>query len=179
MLATIINAAAIIIGSLAGLFLRKGIPERFQKVIFQAAGMVSLVVGIQMALRTTHILAFALALILGGLAGTLLDIEGGILTFGEKLKRRFAGGTEDSTFALGFLNASVLYCTGAMAIVGSFKAGTEGDYSLILTKSVLDGIMSVIFAGCHLLRPFGPRLPGYPDPGFDLGKTLRQRHHAR
>ena len=109
MLATIINAAAIIIGSLAGLFVRKGIPERLQKVIFQAAGMISLVVGFQMALRTTHILAFSVALILGGLAGTLLDIEGGILKFGERLKRRFSGGSEDSTFALGFLNASVLY----------------------------------------------------------------------
>jgi uncharacterized membrane protein YqgA involved in biofilm formation len=147
MLATIINAVAIVLGSLAGLFVKKGIPERFQKIIFQAAGIISLVIGFQMALKTAHILAFALALIMGGLAGTLLDIEGGILKLGERLKRRFAGGSEDSTFALGFLNASVLYCTGAMAIVGSFKAGTEGDFSLILTKSVLDGIMSVIFAG--------------------------------
>ncbi len=146
MLATIINALAIILGSVAGLLIRKGIPERLQKIVFQAAGMTSIVIGIQMALKTNHVLAFAIALILGGLAGSLLDIEGKVLSLGEGIKRRFMGRSEDSSFAQGFLSASVLYCTGAMAIVGSFKAGTEGDFSLILTKSVLDGIMSVIFA---------------------------------
>lgn len=147
MIATIINAVAIIAGSLLGLFLRKGISERYQKIIFSAAGLTSLTIGIQMALKTSHILAFAIALILGGLVGTWLNIEGSIMNLGENLKQRFARNTEGSSFALGFLNASVLYCAGAMAIIGSFKAGTEGDYSLILTKSVLDGFMSIIFAG--------------------------------
>jgi len=147
MIATIINALAILVGSLIGLFLRKGISERYQKIIFSAAGLTSLTIGIQMALKTSHILAFAIALILGGLVGTWLNIEGGIMSLGENLKQRFARNSEGSSFALGFLNASVLYCAGAMAIIGSFKAGTEGDYSLILTKSVLDGFMSIIFAG--------------------------------
>ncbi|MCE1207546.1 MAG: DUF554 domain-containing protein [Spirochaetia bacterium] len=147
MIATIINALAILFGSLIGLFLRKGISERYQKIIFSAAGLTSLTIGIQMALKTSHILAFAIALILGGLVGTWLNIEGGIMSLGENLKQRFARNSEGSSFALGFLNASVLYCAGAMAIIGSFKAGTEGDYSLILTKSVLDGFMSIIFAG--------------------------------
>lgn len=147
MLATIINALAIVIGSLIGLVIRKGIQDRYQKIIYSAAGMTSLAIGIQMLLKTSHILAFAVALIAGGLAGTWLDIEGAILRFGEKLKSRFAGKSESSTFAAGFLTASVLFCAGAMAIVGAFKAGTEGDYSLILTKSVLDGFMSIIFAG--------------------------------
>ncbi len=147
MIATIINALAILLGSLIGLFLRKGISERYQKIIFSAAGLTSLTIGIQMALKTSHILAFAIALILGGLVGTWLNIEGGIMSLGENLKQRFARNSEGSSFALGFLNASVLYCAGAMAIIGSFKAGTEGDYSLILTKSVLDGFMSIIFAG--------------------------------
>jgi uncharacterized membrane protein YqgA involved in biofilm formation len=146
MIATIINALCVIVGSIIGLILRKGIKDRYQKVIYIGAGLTSLTIGIQMALKTSHILAFSLALIVGGLVGTLIDIDGGILRFGEFLKRRFAGKSEDSTFAFGFLNASVLYCAGAMAIVGSFKAGTEGDYSLILTKSVLDGFMSIIFA---------------------------------
>lgn len=147
MFGTIINALAVILGSLLGLILRKGIKERYQQIIFAASGVTSLVIGIQMALRTTHLLAFALALIIGGLVGTWINIEGAVMDFGEKLKRRFDRKSEGSTFALGFLNASVLYCSGAMAIVGSFKAGTEGDYSILLTKSVLDGFMSIIFAG--------------------------------
>lgn len=147
MLATLINALAVVIGSLAGLALRKGIKERYQEAIFAASGITSLVIGIQMAMKTTHLLALALALILGGLLGTFLNVEGAVLNLGERLKRRFDKGSEGSTFALGFLNASVLYCSGAMAIVGSFKAGTDGDFSILLTKSVLDGFMSIIFAG--------------------------------
>lgn len=147
MLATIINALAVILGSVMGLVIRKGIQDRYQKVIYSAAGLTSLAIGIQMVLKTSHILAFAIALIAGGLVGTWLDIEGAILRLGEKLKSRFAAKSEGSTFAAGFLTASVLFCSGAMTIVGAFKAGTEGDFSLILTKSVLDGFMSVIFAG--------------------------------
>jgi uncharacterized membrane protein YqgA involved in biofilm formation len=146
MLATFINAAAIVLGSLVGLLLKKSLSERYEKAVFTAAGIVSLTIGIQMALKTSHVLAFAIALILGGLAGTFLDIEGAILRLGERLKKRFAKREEGGTFAYGFLSASVLYCSGAMAIVGSFKAGTEGDYALILTKSVLDGFISIIFA---------------------------------
>jgi hypothetical protein len=147
MIATLINAVSIIVGSSIGLLLKKGLSKRYETAIFTGAGLVSLVIGIQMATRTTHILAFAIALICGGLIGTLLDIEGGVLRIGESLKKRFAKGEADSTFAFGFLSASVLYCSGAMAIVGSFKAGTEGDWSLILTKSVLDGFVSILFAG--------------------------------
>ncbi|MCE5256614.1 MAG: DUF554 domain-containing protein [Spirochaetaceae bacterium] len=147
MLAVFINAGAIIIGSLIGLLLKKGISEKFQKTIYSAAGLISLVIGIQMAIKTSHFLAFAIALIIGGLIGTLLNIEGAVLNFGELLKRRFARNSDGSTFAEGFLNGSVLFCSGAMAIVGSFKAGTAGDYSIILTKSVLDGFISIIFAG--------------------------------
>jgi len=145
MIATVINAAAIILGSIVGLFIRKGIKDEYRKVVFTAAGMTSLVIGVQMALKTTHILAFALALMIGGLAGTVLDVEGGIERLGERLKKRFASKSEGA-FAAGFLNGSVLFCTGAMAILGSFRAGTEGDYSLIFTKSVLDGFVSIIFA---------------------------------
>jgi uncharacterized membrane protein YqgA involved in biofilm formation len=146
MLATIINAFAIIAGSIIGLALKKGLPKRFEQVIFAAAGVTALVIGIKMALETTHILAFALALMIGGAAGTALGIEDAILRLGDRLKDRFAKNDTNGNFALGFLNASVLYCAGAMAILGSFKAGTEGDFSLILTKSILDGAMSIIFA---------------------------------
>ncbi|MBL8967685.1 MAG: DUF554 domain-containing protein [Spirochaetaceae bacterium] len=146
MIATIINAVAIILGSLFGILLKKKLNARYEATVFTATGIIALVIGIQMALKATHVLAFALALIIGGLVGTLLDIEGGFLRIGERLKKRFAAKDEGSTFAYGFLDASVLFCAGAMAIVGSFKAGTEGDYSLLLTKSVMDGFISVLFA---------------------------------
>ncbi|MDP3176432.1 MAG: DUF554 domain-containing protein, partial [Spirochaetaceae bacterium] len=146
MLATLINALAIVAGSFVGLLLKKGLSKRYEAAIFAASGVVTLALGMQMAFKTTHILAFAVALILGGLVGTLLDIEGAVLRLGEVLKRRFAKGDQSGTFAFGFLSASVLYCSGAMAIIGSFKAGTEGDYSILFTKSLLDGFLSILFA---------------------------------
>jgi uncharacterized protein len=146
MLATLINALAIVAGSFIGILFKKGLSKRFETAIFTAAGITTLVIGIQMALKTSHILAFAIALILGGLVGTAIKIEDAVLSLGERLKNRFARGDESGNFALGFLNASVLFCSGAMAIIGSFKAGAEGDYSILLTKSILDGTLSVLFA---------------------------------
>jgi uncharacterized protein len=146
MLATVINALAIVAGSFIGILLKKGLSKRFETTIFTAAGVTTIVIGVQMALKTSHILALALALILGGLIGTAIKIEDAVLSLGERLKNRFARGEESGSFALGFLTASVLYCSGAMAIIGSFKAGTEGDYSILFTKSILDGTLSVLFA---------------------------------
>ena len=89
----------------------------------------------------------AITLIVGGILGEWWRIEDGILRLGDVLRRTFKAGADGSdgarNFAYGFLNASLLFCVGAMAIVGSFKAGTEGDYTLIFTKSVLDGAMAI------------------------------------
>lgn len=175
MIATVVNAFAIIIGTLIGLVFKKGFTKRATEAVYNATGIISLVIGFSMALGGQHILAMALSIIAGGLIGTALDVEGAIYRLGEFLRKRFArsgraapsaeGRVGDSAegsavdksasgdegaaggFAYGFLNASVLFCVGAMALVGSFKAGTEGDYSLLLTKSVMDGFIAVMFAG--------------------------------
>lgn len=162
MIATIVNALAIVLGTAIGLLARKGFSERARDAAYNATGIISLVIGVSMAITTEHVLAFAIAVIAGGLVGTALDIEGAAYRLGEWLRSRFARrsavesradspetGAEarDGGFAYGFLNASVLFCVGAMALVGSFKAGAEGDYDLILTKSVMDGVIAVMFAG--------------------------------
>lgn len=161
MIATIINALAIVVGCAIGLIARKGFSEKARDAIYAATGVISLVIGFSMAISTEHVLAFALAIIVGGLLGTAIDIEGAIYRLGEWLRRRFSKkstalvdatmrdsvSTESTGFAYGFLNASVLFCVGAMALVGSFKAGAEGDYDLILTKSVMDGVIAIVFTG--------------------------------
>ena len=97
-----------------------------------------------MALEGTRILYMAFSLILGGLLGEWWNIEGGILKFGEFLKRHFAKNESEKSFAYGFLDASIIFCVGAMSLVGAFKAGAEGDYSLILTKAIMDGFMAIM-----------------------------------
>lgn len=152
MLATIVNCVAIVVGSVLGIAFARRISEEVSDVICSGAGIVTLVIGFQMAFKGENVIYLALALILGGILGTWWDIDGKILWIGRQLERRFGGGGAGagkpggtSRFAYAFLNASVLFCVGAMAIVGSFKAGTEGDYTILLTKSVLDGFMSIVF----------------------------------
>ena len=150
MIATFVNCATVIIGSLVGLLLHARISEDFKRVVYVGAGMISLVLGFKMGLVVSRIVFLALALILGGILGQWWNIEGGILRFGELLKRRFAAKDTGKDFAAGFLNASVLFCVGAMTLVGAFKAGAEGNYELILTKSVMDGFMAIMrSAGFH------------------------------
>lgn len=144
MIATFANCLAVLVGSILGLLLRGRIKESMRGIIYVGAGLTSLIIGVQMAVTTTRIVFLAFALILGGILGDWWNIEGGILRLGEFLHRTFARKESGSSFALGFLNASVLFCVGAMTLVGSFKAGTEGDYELILTKSVMDGFMAIV-----------------------------------
>ena len=169
MFATIVNCVAVVLGSLLGLVVAGRVKDSYKNIVFDGAGITTLVIGVSMALRSGRIVYLAIALIAGGLIGTWLDIEGAILRLGVVLERlttrrkpkaaaAVATGGAGKTgkdaaiddgrsgwdFGHGFLNASVLFCVGAMALVGSFKAGTEGDYSLILTKSVLDGFMAIL-----------------------------------
>lgn len=144
MIATVVNCVTVIIGTLIGLLFAQKVTDELSDIISVAAGVVSLVIGLQMAFEVGNIVFFALALILGGLVGTWLDIDGKILKLGDILSNKFAK-NKKGNFAQAFLNASVLFCVGAMAIVGSFKAGTEGDYSILYTKSILDGFMAIAF----------------------------------
>ena len=144
MIATLVNCVAVIIGSLLGLILHTKINESFKRVVYVGAGMISLILGIKMGLVTTRIVFMALALIIGGMLGEWWNVEGGILRFGDFLKKRLAKKESGKDFAGGFLNASVLFCVGAMTLVGAFKAGAEGNYDLILTKSVMDGFMAIM-----------------------------------
>ncbi len=147
MIATIVNAAAVVVGTILGLILRRGIGDELKEAVYVGIGVVSLIIGISMTLEATRILYLALSLVLGGVVGEVLGIENGILRLGDFLRSRFAARNSDSQFAYGFLTASVLYCVGALTIVGAFRAGAEGNYELILTKSVMDGFMSILLAG--------------------------------
>jgi uncharacterized membrane protein YqgA involved in biofilm formation len=144
-IATVVNALAVLLGSLIGLLLHAKIKESFKTVVYVGAGATSLIIGIQMALSSSKIVYLALSLIIGGILGTWWRIEDGILSLGEILKRTFSKKETGKDFAFGFLSASVLFCVGAMALIGSFQAGAEGKYELIVTKSVMDGFMAVVF----------------------------------
>lgn len=149
MIAVFVNVIAVIFGSVIGILFKKRLSEKYERTVFISAGIISLSIGINMVLATKHILLFALSLMLGGITGTFLCIEENIEKLGENIKKRFAPNDNSGNFALGFLTASMLFCTGSMAIVGSFQAGTEGVYNLIYTKSVMDGFIAIFLTGIY------------------------------
>lgn len=161
MLAVFVNCISIILGSILGLLFSSKIKEELIENIQSAAGIVTIVLGLQMAFKYENIVFLSLSLIIGGVFGTIWDIDGKILaigTFIQKIVKKTSikktipqensvtSKNNETNFAYAFLNSSVLFCVGAMAIVGSFKAGIEKDYSIIFTKSILDGFMAISFA---------------------------------
>lgn len=141
---TIVNTAAVVAGSLAGAVIGKRLPDRIKTIVMQALGLSVVLIGLQMALSGTRPLLVIGSLLAGAVTGELMNIEGAVEALGEWLKRRFR--SDSSTFVQGFVTASILYCTGAMVIVGSIRDGTVGDPSILYIKSLLDGVASVAFA---------------------------------
>jgi len=146
MIATIVNTITVIIGGLIGLLLKGRIAERYRDSVTVGVGLITLVLGMSMALSGGSILLILPSLVLGGLAGTALKIEAGILKGGDGLRKLISPGEEDGLFARGFLDATILFCVGPMTIVGSIEAGLQGNYDIIFTKSVMDGFMAIVLA---------------------------------
>ena len=145
MTATIINAIAVLCGTLIVLILKKNISSSFKNIVMLSSGVVTLVLGLQMAFEVPSAIAVLFSLLLGGFTGFALKIEDRIMALGNII-----GGSEGgSDFGKGFLNASLLFCTGSMSIVGAIEAGTTGDYELILIKSIMDGFMAIVFAASY------------------------------
>lgn len=144
MLGTIVNAAAVIAGSLIGVFFNKHIPKRIKDILFQALGLVTILIGLSMAFKTNNILIVIFSMILGGVIGELLDIEKRLDDLGNFLKSKIK--SKDSTFVEGFVTASLIFCVGAMAIMGSIEDGINNDQTILFTKSLLDGTAAIAFS---------------------------------
>ncbi len=153
---TIVNAAAIIAGGVAGSLARNGLPERFKNTVMQAIGLSVLIIGASGTLRevfrvnsnggleSQYIMTMIISLVIGGLAGELLNIEQKLDKMGAWFQQKLARG--ESRFAEGFVTASLVYCVGAMAIVGALEDGLTGNAGTLFAKSILDGVTAVIFS---------------------------------
>ena len=144
--ATFINVALILLGSLLGLLFRGRIPPRFSSGLTFALGLCVLGIGISNMIATADTLCVIICMVVGTLLGEAIDIEKRMEGAGELLRRRLIRGEGNSRFVEGFVNATVLFCVGAMAINGAMAAGMQGDYSILISKSVIDGVTAVTFA---------------------------------
>jgi uncharacterized membrane protein YqgA involved in biofilm formation len=145
MVGTIINIATVSAGSVLGVVLGNRFPQRIQEIVFDALGLLTLFIGFQMAFKTENVLIVLGALLAGGITGELLRIEDRLNRIGEFLQRTFSM-EKQKKFVEGFVTASLLFCVGPMAILGSIRDGLTGDYTLLAIKSMLDGFASLGFA---------------------------------
>ncbi|MBN2604604.1 MAG: DUF554 domain-containing protein [Bacilli bacterium] len=144
MTGVLVNVIAVVIGSLIGLILKKGLNEKLLRIIMQGIGLSVLVIGIGAALKTDNTLLLVISLVLGGIIGGVLKVEDSLDFIGEKIEKKFSKGVEGG-FAKGFVMATLVYCVGAMAIVGSIEAGVNGNNETLYIKAVLDGISAIVF----------------------------------
>lgn len=148
---TVVNVAAIAGGSLIGLLVGRGIKEKYQETVIYGLALCVIVLGIQMALQGQHILLTIISLVVGSILGEALGIEEKLEQVGTLLAEKFQksrkkGDAGTDVFVEGFLNASLLYCVGAMAIVGSIQDGLSGDPTTLYTKALIDGLSGIIYA---------------------------------
>lgn len=144
MTGTIINASAIVLAGLLGLLFRKGIPANISRTIQEGLGLLILAIGIQFALKAENLAVIGISLAVGAAWGEWRQWESHLERVGHKLENIFGDG--ESQFVKGFVSATLLFCVGAMAIVGSLQDGLTHNYDILLVKSLLDGIFAMIFA---------------------------------
>jgi uncharacterized membrane protein YqgA involved in biofilm formation len=144
LLGTIVNTVAIIVGSLLGLLFRGGIPKNVTVTTMQAISLAVMLIGFKMALKTDAILLVIFSLVIGSLIGEFINIESRLERLGKRLETRFS--KAGSGIAKGFVVASLVFCVGSMAIVGSLESGLTGNHQTLFAKSALDGLFSIIFA---------------------------------
>ena len=144
---TIVNALAVICGSLLGLLLRHGLPERLREIVFQGIGICTLLIGMQMALKVQNLLVVVFAVLLGGLLGEWARLEDRLRGLGDRLKQRMK--SSEGKFTEGLLMAFLIFCVGSMTVVGALEEGTRGNPQLLYVKSVLDGFTSIALAATY------------------------------
>ncbi|HBX75296.1 MAG: DUF554 domain-containing protein [Acidaminococcaceae bacterium] len=145
-LGTLVNCAAILAGCAVGLILKKGFPEKWQETIMYGVALCIFLIGVQMAQKSQNVVLVIASVVIGSIIGEMLDIQTKLDTFGLWVEKKLLGdrGTSGS-FGKGFISASLIFCIGAMAIIGSIEDGLTGNHQILFAKAMLDGILSIIF----------------------------------
>jgi len=145
---TLVNTGTVILGALIGMALGNILPERLRDTVMKGLGLCTIFIGITGMLDGENALITIISVAVGAVIGELLDLDGHLNRFADGLEKRFrkngAGGR--ASIAEGFVTASLVFCVGAMTIVGSLQDGLMGDHTMLFTKATLDFISSTVFA---------------------------------
>ncbi len=143
---TLVNVATVLIGSTVGILAGKGLPAHLSRALMTALGFCTVYIGITGVTGSANTLVIVVALVLGAVIGHLLDLDKGINRLGEAVERRFQKSGNRTPVAKGLVTSSLVFCVGAMTIVGSLNSGLTGDHTMLYTKACLDLVSSAVFA---------------------------------
>lgn len=149
MLGTLVNCATVIVGGLVGMVVKKGISDKLGNSIMYALALCVMYIGISGALDGENVLITILSLAIGTIIGETIDLDKHLNSFANNLERRIKGkdaGDGDNMIARGFVSASLLFCVGAMTVVGSLQSGLSGNHETLFAKSLIDGIAAMVLS---------------------------------
>lgn len=144
MLGTIVNSIAIILGTILGIIIKKGIKEKYKATIMDGIGLTIMIIGIMGGIGSENIILVIGSIVIGGVIGEFIGIENKLDSLGESIQNKI--GQSNSNISKGFVTTSLIFCVGAMAIVGALESGMQGKHEILFAKSLIDGILSIIFA---------------------------------
>lgn len=139
----IVNCIGIIIGTVFGLFFNK-IRECFKETIMAGVGLTVILLGLSMGLTSDRVLVILISLLIGAVIGEAMDLDEKLNRLGAHLEVRFKRGGSQSNIAEGFVTASLIFCVGALAVIGPLDSGIDGNHEILYTKAVLDGFTALI-----------------------------------
>lgn len=146
MIGVLVNTAAVIIGAIIGMIIKKGIPKRLSDTVMKGLGLCVMYIGWSGTLKCQNTLILIISVVIGALIGEGIDIDRRFNSVANRLEEKMSSGNKKVSFASGFVSASLLFCVGAMAVVGSIEAGLTGNNETLYAKSLLDFIAAIIFA---------------------------------
>lgn len=161
------NALGIFAGGIIGIFMKKGLPKRFGDSVMYALGLFTFGLGVTFFIQSKEVMVLILSLVLGTLIGELIDIEKRLENLGNSLQSRFKGAK--GRFSEGFVTASLLFCVGSMAIMGSLQSGLAGNHQVLFAKTIMDTVAAIIFTAA---MGFGVALSSVPVLLYEGGLTL-------
>lgn len=146
MLGTIVNTVAVIIGGAIGILLKRGLPEKISDTVMKGLALSTLYIGISGVLKGKNTIILIISIVLGAIIGEAVDLDDKLNSFGNFIERKFKSKDKNTSIAEGLVTASLLFCVGAMAVVGSLQSGLTGNNEILFTKSILDFVAAIIFA---------------------------------
>jgi uncharacterized protein len=175
LLGTIVNVIAIIAGGVTGMLFGKALPEKMKNTVIQGIGLAIILIGMSMALKTNNPLIVIASLVLGGVLGEWVDIELRLQQVGKWLEKKLARGSHGGNFTKAFVSTSLIYCVGAMAIMGSLESGLQGVHNILYAKAMLDGISAIVFASSMGVGVLASVIPVFLyQGGITISATLLQ-----